>query len=260
MAPPKRPWFRFYVEAVHDRKLRRLPPETRWLFVSCLAAARQSPFPGYLLITQDDPLEVADLVDFACLTSRQVETGMEALSAAGVIAWDDEFGCWWLPAWHERQFESDDSSERVAKARRDADRPLHRRYINADVTPDVTPPETEADTETENRTALVLVGLDFEQDFWLHYPRRNGARSGKQQAKKQWTRLGEQDRRSAVDVLAKYAQGTNGYPKDAERYLRDRLWEDWADWVPPVVATPAGRQGNRDRLAAMRGPHVGELG
>src|SRR5690349_23350084 len=88
MPRPARPWFRFYVEAVHDRKLRRLKPEHRWLFVACLAAARQSCEPGVLLVGEHDPMTVDDLVDFAGMSRSQVVAGMQALVLAGVVSTD----------------------------------------------------------------------------------------------------------------------------------------------------------------------------
>lgn len=133
MAPPKRPWFRFYSEAVHDRKLRRERPETRWLFVACLCAARQSPVPGVLLVGPGDPMRVVDLVDLAAMSEKAVRDGMAALCAAGVLAFDDESGAWAVPKWAERQFESDDVTTRVQRFR--------ERRSNVSLTADVTPPE-----------------------------------------------------------------------------------------------------------------------
>jgi hypothetical protein len=150
MAPPKRPWFRFYVEAVHDRKLRRLKPETRWLFVACLAAARQSHLPGWLYVGTDDPMGWEDLMDFAGMTRKQIEDGADALQAAGILAYDRGLKCWFVPSWNERQYESDDSTPRAAKSRRNnGHATAMQRPNNGDTPSDATPPETEAETETE---------------------------------------------------------------------------------------------------------------
>ena len=115
------PWFRFYVEAVHDRKLRRLKPETRWLFVACLAAARQSPEPGWLLVGEDDPMDWDDLADFAGMTLKQVEHGTDALTTAGVLAFDVPRSAWHIPSWDDRQYESDTSTTRTRKHRAQQD-------------------------------------------------------------------------------------------------------------------------------------------
>lgn len=163
MAPPKRPWFRFYVEAVHDRKLRRLKPETRWLFVACLAAARSSPVPGVLLVTEHDAMEDSDLADYAGMDVRSVRSGLAALTKVGVIErtspTDREPIAWRVTSWDARQYESDDVTARTAKhrlTRRSAadgtpDGTSKERSKNVDATSEGTPPETEADTE--NRTS-----------------------------------------------------------------------------------------------------------
>ncbi len=111
------PWFRFYVEAVHDRKLRRLKAETRWLFVVCLAAARQSPEPGWLLVGENDPMDLDDLADFAHMTRKQVELGMGVLQSAGVVVFDVPREAWHVPNWDDRQYESDNSTARTRKHR-----------------------------------------------------------------------------------------------------------------------------------------------
>jgi hypothetical protein len=146
MPPAKRPWFRFYVEAVGDRKLRRLKPEVRWLFVACLAAARQSPVPGRLLITDEHFMDADDLADFAGLTRKQVDVGVLALIDVGVLDVDDDG--WFVPAWSTRQYESDDVTRRTRRHRSRQGTTMERSK-NGDGTSEGTPPETEADTETE---------------------------------------------------------------------------------------------------------------
>lgn len=147
MPRPARPWFRFYVEAVYDRKLRRLSPEHRWLFVACLAIARQSQEPGRLMIGADQA-HASDLADVAALPSRTVVAGMDALCEAGVVALDGEG--WFLPRWSERQFESDDVTKRTAKHRNgNGVAPTLER---SNVVPG-NGPDTETDTDTEREGA-----------------------------------------------------------------------------------------------------------
>lgn len=117
MAPPKRPWFRFYVEAVSDKKLRRQKPETRWLFVACLAAARSSGEPGWLMVADGVPMTRDDLADYAGLTLKQVDVGMDALQDVRVMGFDDDAQAWFVPKWDERQYESDVSTERARRSR-----------------------------------------------------------------------------------------------------------------------------------------------
>jgi hypothetical protein len=134
-----RPWFRFYVEAMRDPKMRRLTPAQRWLWFAILAAARESCRPGYLMVSEFHGFENADLADYAGMSPKAVSDGARLLTSFGMIAYDDDIKAWHVPAWNDRQYESDSSTERAA---------LHRRKAVA-TTPVATPPETEAETETE---------------------------------------------------------------------------------------------------------------
>ena len=142
MAPPKRPWFRFYVEAVHDRKLRRLTPTERWLWVAILAAARQSPTAGRLLVSATAPMDAHDLADWAAVPVAQVRKALPKMIDLGMLHDDD--GCWVVSNFTERQFESDSSTGRVARHRT-----TKQQRSNGLSTSDVTPPETETEAETD---------------------------------------------------------------------------------------------------------------
>lgn len=116
MAPPKRPWFRLYTEAFSDRKLRRLAPAERWLFVAVLGAARQSPVPGVLLITETEPLTVEDLADFAGMKERDVTVAIEKMDRLGLV-YERSDGALVVTKWEARQFEADDVTARTRKHR-----------------------------------------------------------------------------------------------------------------------------------------------
>lgn len=149
MAPKPQPWFRFYVEAIHDRKLRRLKPEHRWLFVAVLAVARQSPVPGLLMLSDDEAISDDDLADLAALPVRAVTAGMKALEAVGIVRMTDP-GCWAVTQWEKRQYESDSSTKRAAKQRA-----MQQRCNGLSALQDgrydgqATPPEAETEPETE---------------------------------------------------------------------------------------------------------------
>lgn len=117
MSPrPARPWFRFYVEAMWDRKLRRLTPSYRWLWVCVLAVARSSPAPGVLLVGEGQPAEPDDLADAAALRPGDVRGGMVAFEKAGMVDRDPESGAWRVAMWDERQFEGDHARSTIADA------------------------------------------------------------------------------------------------------------------------------------------------
>ena len=155
MAPKPKPWFRFYVEAMHDRKLRRLKPEHRWLWVAVLAAARQSPAPGELRISNGDPMDADDLADLAALTVKQVDAGLALFTKSDMLIVED--GVYRVVAWDARQYESDTSTERSKRSRQrrkqqegDDDATLHSR------------PMQRCASITENRVQSTYPPLDSE--------------------------------------------------------------------------------------------------
>lgn len=117
MPRPARPWFRFYVEACSDRKLRRLKPAQRWLWVSVLAAARQSPEPGVLFDGEiGEPMTDAGIADFAGMTPSDVTRTLPLFERAEMID-RHESGAWHVTNFGRRQYESDVSTNRTRKHR-----------------------------------------------------------------------------------------------------------------------------------------------
>ncbi len=146
MARPARPWFRFYVEAMRDPKMRRLTPAQRWLWVAVLAAARESCVPGALYIAPDVPMTWEDMADYAGMKHREVADGAALFGQLGMVRQGLD-GAWVVTAWNERQYESDDVTVRTRKHRSNgSDR-------NVPITFPGTPPETETDTDTERTLA-----------------------------------------------------------------------------------------------------------
>jgi hypothetical protein len=139
---PARPWFRFYTEALHDPKLCRMPPGHRWVWIAVLAAARQSCIPGVLLVSERQPMDERDLAHLASVPRAEVHKALQAMEAAGMIALDDNIGAWCVTKWADRQFESDNVTERTRKHRsNDDDRNVPTSLVG-------TPPETETETDT----------------------------------------------------------------------------------------------------------------
>jgi len=165
MAPPKQPWFRFYVEACTDRKLRRLTPAERWLWVSVLAAAKQSAVEGFLLLTEREPLTVDDLADLAGMKPKEVQTGLDRMIDLGLLHHDSDVNALYVVAWANRQYASDDGSARTRKHRAGNvppdpvptdDGTFHQRSRNGLATAKQrrrNGPDTETDTETEKTPA-----------------------------------------------------------------------------------------------------------
>lgn len=68
--------------------------------------------------------------------------------------------------------------------------------------------------------------------FWQAYPRRDGKRVGKAEAKRVWMRMKPDEHVAAWRGVRNYA-ASGWKPKDAHRWLRDRCWEDWQDEATP---------------------------
>lgn len=151
MPRPPRPWFRLYVEALHDPKLRRMPASHRWVWVAVLAAARASCVPGVLMVSEMQPMDEHDLADIAAVPMREVRKALGAMEAAGMVARADD-GTLSVPKWRDRQFESDDTTERTRKHRSNE----HRRNVPTTAVGTFPPHAgardalaTESETETE---------------------------------------------------------------------------------------------------------------
>ena len=127
-------WFRFYSEALHDPKVRRLPGGLfrDWVLVLCIA--NEGKPRGALP-------PVADIAYHFNRSPAKVEALLADLQERGLI--DEADGNLVPHNWGQRQFLSDDVAARVRK---------HRNGVTRNVTDPlhVTPPDTE--TEQKQRT------------------------------------------------------------------------------------------------------------
>ena len=148
-------WFRFYTEAVSDKKLRRIARDNGesmahvlgvWTIV--LSMASDSPVRGTLLISDDVPATIDDISDAAgCnVTETFLKLLVTGLVTVGVT--NDGHKVYSVPAWDKRQFESDSSATRVKRhrerkkaAKKGENVTPVKRYSNA--------PDTDTDTDTE---------------------------------------------------------------------------------------------------------------
>lgn len=87
--------------------------------------------------------------------------------------------------------------------------------------------------KTAKRTRTVTDCSPEFEAFWKSYPDRNGAKVGKLAAWQEWQRIDSGFYRAIVDSLPRYrASLGNLSPRDASRFLRDRLWLDLAGFNP----------------------------
>jgi len=100
-------------------------------------------------------------------------------------------------------------------------------------------------------TSLTLVHEDSSFDaFWEQYPLRNGKRLGKVATHRAWFRLPGKDRDAVMRAIPNYSAGCGGYPKDPERFLKHRLWEDWQE--PAVLDSARSQAMLSNREQTMR--------
>ena len=93
---------------------------------------------------------------------------------------------------------------------------------------------TRANTQTRD---LGDRGFD---DFWSGYPSRRGRKVGKSKCLDRWRKLSLDDRRAAWRGAVNYAAEIGDFAKDPERWLRDRLWEDWQGRPEPRAGLMPG--------------------
>ncbi len=110
----------------------------------------------------------------------------------------------------------------------------------------VVSPELER-TETygaNNRTSRGLFAEEGSfEEFWAKYPARRGRKVGKATAAKVWSRLAERDRSDALTAVGNYAAEVGGYAKDAHRWLRDRIFEEYLG--PPAPGADSSSRKHR---------------
>lgn len=99
------------------------------------------------------------------------------------------------------------------------------------------------------------------EEFWGTYPMRNGKRIGRGLCENRWRKLSQQDRTAAFVGATNYATACRRglqIAKDPDRWLRDRLWEDWQDG--PGAADHRKRDNNPSTLSTLNALHDREAG
>jgi hypothetical protein len=137
------PWFRLYHEAIDDPKLKLLHFEHRWHYVALLCCKAQG-----ILDNENQELRKRMVAAKMELSTDQLEDIIWTLAEIDLV--DPET---MQPlAWDDRQFQSDNSAERVKKYRekqkKQQDTQL-KRYSNGDVTAQ----DTDTDTDKEKTRA-----------------------------------------------------------------------------------------------------------
>jgi AraC-like DNA-binding protein len=163
---PSPPWFRFYSEALTDRKIDRIcrsleQPKVIIIgaWTTLLALANDSPVRGLLLLTEEIPYTVEDIADELGLSKDLTLDILEQFGRFSMIHQDDGFDVFCLTNWSNRQFDSDNSTERVRRFR-ERQKALQDKNGNDDETlqdsygnlPEQSRSDTEADAEADSET------------------------------------------------------------------------------------------------------------
>lgn len=158
----KFPWFRFYSEALNDKKITRAcrlsgcPKMTVvgvWLSLLCLAS--ESPERGRLLISQDMPITIEELLDETELDPQTLDNILQAFLQLNMISQHDK--CFAIVNWHKRQRKSDSSADRVAR---------HRQKKASNKTVTLPDSDGERGVTLQKRYSNVLdVDIDKEEDI-----------------------------------------------------------------------------------------------
>ncbi|MGB9834999.1 MAG: phage replisome organizer N-terminal domain-containing protein [bacterium] len=106
-------WLRLYTDITRDRKLRRLSPTARWIWVTLLCMAKESPEPGKLLLSKNVPVTVEDIVDEAGISEKDVPDPASYVQEVlcnfkELDMIKEEDGVLVITNWSKRQFETDD--------------------------------------------------------------------------------------------------------------------------------------------------------
>ena len=132
---PDMKWFRCYNDIPNNPKIRLLAFEDRWHYIALLCAKSNG------LLDKHEPLRTRLLQVHLGLSGVDFDNLRIRLTEVDLI---DER---WIPVgWDERQFQSDNSTERVREYRNRMKQEV-KREGNVSVTPQETDTETDTDTE-----------------------------------------------------------------------------------------------------------------
>ena len=166
------PWFRYYSEIARDRKLLMAAKDAgiskiemvgAWSIILCLA--NDSPDRGKLLVTFLKRFNETDIGNELGTDTKKTKKIITALMRYEMLEQQPD-GCLVAKKWAERQFGSDNSTQRVKKHREkqvetpkteecNVSETLQKRFRNA--------PDT--DTDTESEVVVVVVAPDFSNVF-----------------------------------------------------------------------------------------------
>lgn len=111
-------WFRWWHDGTTDPKLLRLSYQHRWLWVSILTLASESPKRGRLYVSEFMPCTLEDVARKASLSPSIAKAGLELMERKefGMLT-KDENGAWCVVSWEKRQPHDKTNAERQQRYR-----------------------------------------------------------------------------------------------------------------------------------------------
>lgn len=166
------PWFRYYSEALRDRKLEhacRAAGQPKHvmiaLWTTLLCLANESPDRGALLITDDVPVTVDDIADETEIPLDTVRAMLDALDDLGRI--ERRADVISISNWDKRQFASDNSTARVRRwrhKRRDAT--FQQRCGNGPDTDTDSDTDTDTEAPAQTKQQILITEQRSENGLW----------------------------------------------------------------------------------------------
>ena len=168
-------------------------------------------------------MTVAALAEKCRCSTRTVQRALQRMTAEGYLELLQDGGGRGRPT--EYRFLMPEKGDTVTPIVGERVTSSPERVTNTTSTP-ITNPRNPTREKLRNDP---LLGFDH---FWLAYPKRNNRKIGKTLCKKRWTAMTLDDRRAAYRGARNYATDVSAgktIARDPDRWLRDRLWEDWQD-------------------------------
>ena len=230
-------WFRMYSEILDDSKLTEefMPVDTFKTLIFLMAYASELNFCGIIPKENNPAWRIR-------ITQKKLENHLLILENLGIITLKN--GTISFKNWCKRQFESDNSTDRVKRFRNG--------QRNVSETPDETPPETETESETDTDTEKFKnIGRSLSiperfEEFWKQYPRKEK----KKNAAEAWSRLKLTDEDFSLVMASLSRQKmSDQWTRDGGKFiphpttwLNGRRWEDegiQGDYAASAPGAPA---------------------
>jgi len=150
------PWLKLWTETLHDRKITKAPPVTRWAWIACLMLAAQGGNGGRLDLTPGKPMDEDDIQHEAGISAAEWRAARDYFLEMGMLRRDAD-GAFVVCNFTKRQESKDPTgAQRQARMRernalRNGDNNALRNALPVTgVTPLLSRVESESESESES--------------------------------------------------------------------------------------------------------------